>query len=366
MTTPPARPRKLRRESMLLSCRSGGASDGSGDVHVQRPRHRGRRRAGRVLALRAARAARPRLGEGRLRAPGPVRLLHRAGRRRRRGSRASPRPRGSRAARSRPSRASTRQSATGRASAFVATGGSQCGFCTPGIVMRAVAARPARASTGRSPRTCAGAPAGARCTKPSSGTVERADRDLAAASRRARRSRAACTSASSVDVPLGGGGFADDTAPRDALVAVPLPPGSDADFVEAAGMRWVVGASVEARAHRGGEGAGPAHDGRRRAAVAVAARCRTAACGSRRRGSSPRTSSPTRRGASPAASPRRRSRTAARSAARSTRARPKPRASSPRTSVARCASSTHAKTSCASARNGRRSRRLRCGATVGW
>jgi len=51
------------------------------------------------------------------------------------------------------------------------------------------------------------------------------------------------------DVPLGGAPFADDTAPRDALVAVPLPPGSAADAVDARGIRWVVGASLlEARA----------------------------------------------------------------------------------------------------------------------
>jgi hypothetical protein len=51
------------------------------------------------------------------------------------------------------------------------------------------------------------------------------------------------------DVPLGGGGFADDVAPRDALVAVPRPFGSTAAAVEAAGISWVVADSlVEARA----------------------------------------------------------------------------------------------------------------------
>ena len=50
------------------------------------------------------------------------------------------------------------------AAAFVATGGSQCGFCTPGIVMRAAAARRPR-SIGPWPRTSAGARVGARCTK---------------------------------------------------------------------------------------------------------------------------------------------------------------------------------------------------------
>src|SRR6185503_10200745 len=46
--------------------------------------------------------------------------------------------------------------------------------------------------------------------------------------------------------------FADDTAPRDALVAVPLPPGSIAEAVEADGLRWVVGSSLlEARTATG-------------------------------------------------------------------------------------------------------------------
>jgi len=54
------------------------------------------------------------------------------------------------------------------------------------------------------------------------------------------------------DIPLGGAPFADDAAPRDALVAVPLPPGSEAEHVDAAGMHWVVGASLlEARTATG-------------------------------------------------------------------------------------------------------------------
>ena len=207
------------------------------------------------------------------------------------------------------------------ASAFVATGGSQCGFCTPGIVVRAVAARRPRARPGarRAPLPVHRLADGLRSA--SKARSERRRRVIWPRPRRAPSSRAASAQRVEPDVPLGGGGFADDTAPRDALVAVPLPAGFDADCVEAAGMRWVVGDVARSGARRGREGAGPAHDRRRRAAVAAAAAARTAACGSRRRGSSPRTSSPTRRGASPAASPRRRSRTAARSAARSTRAR---------------------------------------------
>jgi hypothetical protein len=53
-------------------------------------------------------------------------------------------------------------------------------------------------------------------------------------------------------VPMGDGGFADDGAPREALVAVPLPPGSSAEAVDAAGLQWVVAESLlEARALAG-------------------------------------------------------------------------------------------------------------------
>ncbi|MDQ1459299.1 MAG: hypothetical protein QOI08_783, partial [Actinomycetota bacterium] len=51
-------------------------------------------------------------------------------------------------------------------------------------------------------------------------------------------------------VPLGATPFADDTAPRDALVAVPLPPDSAAESIEAAGMRWVVADSLLAARSR--------------------------------------------------------------------------------------------------------------------
>ena len=79
--------------------------------------------------------------EGRLRAAGPVRLLHRPGRRRRPGGvRHAGRP-GSPAGRSRPSTGSPPAERDALAAAFVATGGSQCGFCTPGIIVRAAALR---------------------------------------------------------------------------------------------------------------------------------------------------------------------------------------------------------------------------------
>ena len=119
------------------------------------------------------------------------------------------------------------------ASAFVATGGSQCGFCTPGIVMRAASllakgrTRRADVDRGLAAHLC-------RCTgwqtvydaidAAASGRVPGPRADLDAAARRAElegggRQRVG------IDVPLGGGGFADDVAPRDALVAVPCPTG---------------------------------------------------------------------------------------------------------------------------------------------
>lgn len=145
------------------------------------------------------------------------------------------------------------------AEGFVDAGGSQCGFCTPGIVMRAAAllakGRDSRASLDRalSAHLC-------RCTgwQTVYAAIETAaapptsparSRDIDSAARRAAleggpRQRVGTQFA------LGGGAFADDLAPRDALVAVPLPPGSTADSVDAAGHAWVVAETIhEARAH---------------------------------------------------------------------------------------------------------------------
>jgi aerobic-type carbon monoxide dehydrogenase small subunit (CoxS/CutS family) len=146
------------------------------------------------------------------------------------------------------------------AGAFVDTGGSQCGFCTPGIVMRAASllakgrTRRADVDRGLAAHLC-------RCTgwqtvyeaidAAASGRVTGSRTDLDGAARRAElegggRQRVG------IDVPLGGGGFADDLAPRDTLVAVPCLQGSVAGAVDAAGMRWVVAASLaEARAEAG-------------------------------------------------------------------------------------------------------------------
>ena len=156
--------------------------------------------------------------------------------------------------------------------------------------------------------TSAGAPAGARSSTP--GTVATGDRSPQP---RARRSTAAGRRSVDGFASWGRGagrargrdgrsrwprrsrsataGFADDTAPAGALVAVPDGDGG-----------WAVGETLaEARAGRG-QGAGPPDHGRRPAARSSSRpatgppRCGPA-------GSSPPTSSPTPPGASPAASP---------------------------------------------------------------
>jgi len=93
---------------------------------------------------------------------------------------------------------------------LVATGGSQCGFCTPGIIMRLAAGGNLAA------HLC-------RCTGWQTITEDTAESrafDSELASRRAAIEGGAAQRVG-LDVPLGGGGFADDTAPLDALVAVP-------------------------------------------------------------------------------------------------------------------------------------------------
>ena len=149
--------------------------------------------------------------------------------------------------------ASVRDSLAAR---FVAAGGSQCGFCTPGIVMRA-AALAAKGKTSRTDLDRALAAHLCRCTgwQTVYEALDRADEPemigRAAAAQRAELEGGA-PQVVAAGVPLGDGGFADDRAPRDALVAVPLPPGSSAPSVEAAGMRWVVAESLlEARAIAG-------------------------------------------------------------------------------------------------------------------
>ena len=152
------------------------------------------------------------------------------------------------------------------AHAFVATGGSQCGFCTPGILVR-LAALAARGTTTTVDVDRALAAHLCRCTgwqtvydaaathfvsttAGSAADVDTTSRDLEAAGRRAEL-EGGVVQRVGVTTPLGDAGFADDSAPRDALVAVPCPPGRAAT-VSAAGLAWVVGESLaEARSRAG-------------------------------------------------------------------------------------------------------------------
>lgn len=109
------------------------------------------------------------------------------------------------------------------ADAFVATGGSQCGFCTPGIVCRLAGGEP----VGRDAVDKALAAHLCRCTGWQT-IVEAVEhvgapgpvRDLEAAGRRATI-EGGVPQRVGPEIVLGGGAFADDTAPDDALVAVP-------------------------------------------------------------------------------------------------------------------------------------------------
>ncbi|MDQ1466776.1 MAG: hypothetical protein QOH10_1191, partial [Actinomycetota bacterium] len=150
--------------------------------------------------------------------------------------------------------------------AFVACGGSQCGFCTPGIIVRA-AGLVARERTARVDVDRALAAHLCRCTgwQPIVEAITRAanvvegrepaksvDRDLDAASRRAELEGGVGQRVDR-DVPFGAAGFADDGAPRDALVAIPRPPGSAALGVEAAGLHWVTAETLDEARTRAGK-----------------------------------------------------------------------------------------------------------------
>ena len=129
------------------------------------------------------------------------------------------------------------------AEAFVGTGASQCGFCTPGIIMRLAGLEARSPGAGLEEAAVARALSAhlCRCTgwrtifeaaarasagsdaapeAPSAGR----ERDLAAAARRAEMEGGARQQVGT-DVVLGGGGFADDTAPGGSLVAVPAKDG---------------------------------------------------------------------------------------------------------------------------------------------
>ena len=140
--------------------------------------------------------------------------------------------------------------------ALLATGGSQCGFCAPGIVCRleglrskntapddldavdrALAAHLCRCTGWQTIREAWSlVVSGASVAEHARGQ----GRDLEAASRRATIEGHSLQHVSA-DVVMGRGGFAEDTAPRDALVAVPDGDGG-----------WVVATSLpEARALAG-------------------------------------------------------------------------------------------------------------------
>jgi len=127
------------------------------------------------------------------------------------------------------------------ADALCATGGSQCGFCTPGIIMRLLDVEPTKADVERSllAHLC-------RCTgwqtivEAAVDRPQRRDRDLTAASERARIEGGG-TQRVSADVALGLGGFADDSAPADSLVAILAPSGE-----------WVIASTISEARHVAG------------------------------------------------------------------------------------------------------------------
>jgi aerobic-type carbon monoxide dehydrogenase small subunit (CoxS/CutS family) len=123
------------------------------------------------------------------------------------------------------------------AEALCAVGGSQCGFCTPGIIVRLAALGERAGDEGAVARAlaahlcrCTGwqtvVEAATRVAAGGSGAGAGASaralpvRDLVAASRRAALEGATWQRVGP-DVALGRAGFADDVAPPDALVAVP-------------------------------------------------------------------------------------------------------------------------------------------------
>ncbi len=143
------------------------------------------------------------------------------------------------------------------AEAFLATGASQCGFCTPGIVCRleGLRTKTAQAPVDRDSLDRALAAHLCRCTgwqtiveawgvavsgaSPTEAELGH-DRDLVAAARRAEI-EGGQPQRVGADIALGRGGFADDEAPSDALVAVPDGRGG-----------WAVGETLaEARAAAG-------------------------------------------------------------------------------------------------------------------
>ena len=141
------------------------------------------------------------------------------------------------------------------AGAFVDTGASQCGFCTPGILMRLAGLEGRGKAVDEPAVTTALAAHLCRCTgwrsildaarlagRGGNGReVGAPARDLEAAARRATLEGGTPQTVGE-DVVLGRGGFADDTAPPDALVAVPDGAGG-----------WVVADTLQAARARAGK-----------------------------------------------------------------------------------------------------------------
>jgi len=115
--------------------------------------------------------------------------------------------------------------------AFVEAGASQCGFCTPGIVMRLASLEHRRGAADDAAVRTALAAHLCRCTGWQSiveaarlaltpGFVPSAERDPVLGAWRAQIEGGTLQSGGA-QIVLGGGGFADDTAPTDAVVALP-------------------------------------------------------------------------------------------------------------------------------------------------
>lgn len=136
------------------------------------------------------------------------------------------------------------------ADTFVACGASQCGFCTPGIVVRLEALR----RKGAAPDDAAAVEKSllahlCRCTGwrtivdayAEFGVGPSSTRDLDAAARRASI-EGGVSQRVGREIVIGEGGFADDTAPADALVAVPDDRGG-----------WVVGETLHEAHEKSGK-----------------------------------------------------------------------------------------------------------------
>ena len=127
------------------------------------------------------------------------------------------------------------------AEALCSTGGSQCGFCTPGIIVR-LAGQPANTAQALLAHLC-------RCTGwqtiIEAAAVVASGAPIAHVPGEGARRRAEIEGRTpqsiGPDIALGRGGFADDTGPSDALVALLNPDGE-----------WVVGQTLtEARGRAG-------------------------------------------------------------------------------------------------------------------